>query len=157
MNDKNFFTIIELYILKSYTKNSYFLKHKNMQNRSDQGFIAAVLDKESEEKLKKLAIHPNIYCHHMTLAYRPDFEAWERYQDFLDKDITLVTIGMAKDDKGQAVLIEGCPSENTYPHITISCADGVTPKYSNEMFSRQKTEPIDIKLRARVEFIPFDK
>jgi len=45
-------------------------------------------------------------------------------------------IGRAYDEKGDALLVENPKSKNKYPHITLSCAEGVSPVYSNELFEK---------------------
>ncbi len=73
--------------------------------------------------------HNNLYGHHSTNKYKP------RSLDGVSvgKKVLLKIIGRAYDDKGDALLIENDWSENEYPHITLSCADGTTPQYSNEL------------------------
>ena len=48
----------------------------------------------------------------------------------------LKIIGRAYDEKGDALLVEDIKSENKYPHITLSCAEGVKPVYSHELIER---------------------
>jgi hypothetical protein len=63
-------------------------------------------------------------------------------------------IGEVFDEKGQAVLVEGFPSENKHPHITISCIEGVPPKYSNELVTRIPVQAFPIKeLSGKVVFV----
>jgi len=42
-------------------------------------------------------------------------------------------IGRAQDEKGDALIVENTKSNNEYPHITLSVAEGVSPVYSNEL------------------------
>ncbi len=42
-------------------------------------------------------------------------------------------IGRAWDEKGDALLVENAKSSNKYPHVTLSCAEGVSPVYSNQL------------------------
>jgi hypothetical protein len=120
-----------------------------------------VLDEASAANLKALASHPVVYCDHATIAFRPKPEVYAKYEGLVDRYLTLRTIGIAKDESGQAVALDGLPSENDQPHITISCADGVKPKYSNELLRRaheaDEISPLEMKLRARVQFIRFGK
>ena len=76
--------------------------------------------------------HKNVFVHHSTNWYKPlnlnDLEVG-------NKSI-LKIIGRASDQKGDALLVENTKSKNMYPHITISCADGIPPVYSNELLER---------------------
>lgn len=45
-------------------------------------------------------------------------------------------IGRAQDEKGDALLVENKKSSNAHPHITLSCAEGVSPVYSNELIEK---------------------
>lgn len=120
------------------------------------GYIAAVLDEASSAALRKLAVHPDVYCHHVTLAYRPTQEVWEKYVGMVMTRVELIAVGMKRDEKGQAVLIEGIRSENAHPHVTVSCAGGVRPNYSNELLrDLGDMTHIHIPLSALVQFIPF--
>jgi hypothetical protein len=50
---------------------------------------------------------------------------------------TLRVVGIAADEKGQAVLVEpSYPSTNPMPHVTVAVAEGVKPVYSNELLKR---------------------
>ena len=122
----------------------------------NNGYIAAVLTPESQERLKKFALYPTIYAHHLTLAYRPSRTVWEKYQDLIGKKIVLHVTGLLIDSKAQAAIVTGCPSENEHPHITISCAEGIPPKYSNELMQIKEITPISIELDAEVIFVPFE-
>lgn len=83
--------------------------------------------------------HSNIFCDHVTLRYKPD------NLDSIDlgKKSTLRIIGRAFDEKGDALLVDTDRSNNKYPHITLSCVDGVRPVYSNELFQKEKIEYFD--------------
>lgn len=74
-------------------------------------------------------IHNNLYGHHSTNKYKPksidDVE--------IGNKVLLKIIARAYDEKGDALLIENSKSENEFPHITISCADSISPQYSNEL------------------------
>ncbi len=54
----------------------------------------------------------------------------------LGKEVDYTMIGFAADDRGQAAAIAGpagLVGLNEVPHITISCAEGTKPVYSNEL------------------------
>jgi adenine/guanine phosphoribosyltransferase-like PRPP-binding protein len=106
-------------------------------------FVSAVLTRASQEELLEAfpPIHPNVYAHHATLAFKPSEPALDRYVPYLGERLYLSVIGYAEDDKGQAVVVDA-QSENRVPHVTISTADGVGPVYSNRLLE-QGYEPID--------------
>ncbi len=95
-------------------------------------FTALVVD--NPEKLLKMfpAKHSKVFAHHSTNWYKPtSIEGLE-----IGKKSLLKIIGQAYDQKGFAVLVENIKSKNKFPHITISCAEGVPPVYSNELLER---------------------
>lgn len=97
-------------------------------------FVSAVLTRASQDELLDAfpPIHPNVYAHHATLAFKPTEPALDRYVPYLGERLYLSVIGYGEDDKGQAVVVD-VQSENRIPHITISTADGVGPVYSNKL------------------------
>lgn len=76
--------------------------------------------------------HSKVFGHHSTIAFKPgnldDIE--------IGKMMTLKIIGRAYDEKGDALLVENSKATSKYPHITLSCAEGVSPVYSNELFEK---------------------
>lgn len=76
--------------------------------------------------------HKNVFGHHSTIAFKPKsldgIEVGKRWN--------VKILGRASDDKGDALLVENQKSRNKYPHITLSCAEGVGPIYSNELLER---------------------
>jgi hypothetical protein len=86
---------------------------------------------DNPEKLLQMfpAKHTKIFAHHSTNWYKPtSVEGLE-----IGKKIILKIIGQAYDQKGFAVLVENVKSKNKFPHITISCSEGIPPVYSNEL------------------------
>jgi len=129
---------------------------------TNQGYIAAILTPDSADALREIAIHPHLHCHHLTLAYRPDEVAWHRFGSLVGTRVRLRAIAHAWDLRGQAVVVSGIESCNAVPHITVSCAAGTKPVYSNELLARvcvrdqyEGAECIDLELEAYVEFVPF--
>jgi len=82
-------------------------------------------------------IHSKVYAEHMTIAFRPSPEIEEQLMSRKGERVTLMVISHTSDDKGQAVVVDGFKrADYGVPHITISCADGVSPKYSNELIGK---------------------
>lgn len=76
--------------------------------------------------------HKNVYVHHSTIEFMPkDGNSLE-----IGKVQKLKIIGRVSDDRGDALLVESPKSNNKYPHITLSCADGVSPMYSNVLIEK---------------------
>lgn len=87
--------------------------------------------------------HQRAFAHHATIAFKP--------QDIsgisVGKEVTLQAVGRAFDEKGDALILEGGQTRQKHLHITLSCAEGVSPVYSNELIERAiregKVENID--------------
>lgn len=120
--------------------------------------VSAVLTPESRSRLLAAVppVHPVVYAHHVTTAFDPDPETLERYRAFDGQRIKVPVTAVAVDDKAQAVLV-GVKSENEYPHITISVAEGVKPRYSNDLFTVADLQHINVfTLEADVVIEPLD-
>jgi hypothetical protein len=88
-----------------------------------------ITDKES--LLKKFPpIHENVYATHSTIAFMPETDLDGIEVGKIEK---MKIIGRVSDKYGDALLVENPKSANAHPHITLSCADGVEPQYSNQM------------------------
>lgn len=121
-------------------------------------FVSAVLTPESQTLLLKRVppIHEKVYAHHVTMAYKPDPVTLEYYRQFEGKPLRIPVVATAQDDKAQAVLV-GAESENDYPHITISTADGVAPAYSNTLLKTVDINHVPIfTVEAIVTIEPLD-
>lgn len=119
-------------------------------------FFSVVLDEESQAQVRKLAIHPNVYGHHMTVAFRPDESELPKLRAVVGREYILNASRLAADEKGQALRVSGAPSLNKNPHVTVSCAEGTEPKYSNELLSHEQGEPVDLVLRGTLFEEPLD-
>lgn len=76
--------------------------------------------------------HKKIFAHHSTIEFKPrninNIAVGKKYE--------IKILGRATDNKGDALLVENPKSKNKYPHITVSCAEGIPPMYSNELLER---------------------
>lgn len=90
-----------------------------------------VVDKE--DLIKKFPPkHKKIFAHHSTIAFKPkDLDSIN-----IGKKSKMKIIGRVFDDKGDALLVENPKSNNKYPHISLSCIEGVEPVYSNELIEK---------------------
>jgi hypothetical protein len=91
--------------------------------------------------------HENVFGHHTTLQYNP--ETFDSVQP--GKISLLKIIARVFDDQGDALLVETDRSEKEYPHITLSCAEGVRRAYSHEMIKKFAAENKIIYLEEPVE------
>ncbi len=91
----------------------------------------------SEELFKKFPPkHSERHGTHSSIEYDPkSLDGIE-----VGRPFTLKIIGRAYDEKGDALLVENAKSKLKYPHITLSCAVGTNPVYSNELIERAVAE-----------------
>ena len=75
--------------------------------------------------------HSKVFAHHSTNKFRPEDAADLE----VGRKVRIKILARVSDDKGDVLLVENPKSENTQPHITLSCADGVAPKYSQELLA----------------------
>lgn len=100
--------------------------------------IQIILDGSSRAQLLSSfpPMHPNVFAHHITVAFKPSVEQAARLAEECGREVDINIAGEASDENCQAVLVSGVDSNNKMPHITISCADGVKPVYSNELLEK---------------------
>jgi len=106
-----------------------------MENNKEKPFInyTAEFVKDTPSLLKQFVPkHEKVFGHHSTIAFKPD----NLDQIEIGKEYKLKVIGRVFDDKGDALLVDNNKSNNKYPHITLSCAAGVSPVYSNELIEK---------------------
>lgn len=94
--------------------------------------------------------HLKVFAHHSTISFRPSgLEGID-----IGRESSMKITARVFDEKGDALLVENSKSSFKYPHITLSCAAGVPPVYSNELIDKailNKTvqffeQPIEIKV-----------
>lgn len=87
---------------------------------------------------------------HMTSAFKPPIEEVAAMP--LGHEVILTVTGWAADEKAQAVLVSGFPSDRSDPHITVAVAQGVAPAYSKELLARGHTSVRGISVRGTVGY-----
>lgn len=99
-------------------------------------YSAIVLDDKSRSKLLVALGHHipagwKVIAHHLTVAFGKPFP--ESIKNFLDANCELRAVEIGKSDMAIAVKVEGCPTENAIPHITLAVneAAGGKPVMSN--------------------------
>jgi len=108
-------------------------------------YWAVKLNNESIAKLLSSCppIHPNVYAEHLTLAFKPTDEEEDYWAKRHGDAVTLHVNKFAFDNRGQAVMASGIErSRGGITHITISCANGVSPVYSNELLASQELQDL---------------
>ena len=76
--------------------------------------------------------HERVFGHHSTIAFKPaSLDGIE-----IGKKSIMKILARAYDEKGDALLVENQKSNNENPHITLSCAEEVSPVYSNELLKK---------------------
>ena len=112
-------------------------------------YWAVLLEKEHSKALQAIfqPAHPNIYAEHTTIVFQPDEEQDVKWMKRLGERVELLIVGHAKDDKGDAVVVEGIEREGGgIPHITLSCADKTKPFYSNALLAKGFTKTLPVRV-----------
>jgi len=117
--------------------------------------VKALLTPGSQQiLLQRIApVHEWVKGTHMTIAFNPPMERFEqKYQPIIGQPVALRVVGQAQDEKGQAVVVEAM-SENRIPHITISCASGIGPVYSNQLLAGgyEPLQPFNLEAEVAIE------
>jgi len=121
-------------------------------------YSAVILDEKSRSKLLSFV---NSYipdgwkkiANHMTInlgEINPEFEK------YLGMTIPLKVIGVGFSDKVIAVKVEGFPTKNKIPHITVAVnrQAGGKPKMSNDITNWQPIQ-FSLELTGKVEEVPY--
>ncbi len=106
------------------------------------------------------AKHPQVHGGHVTLVFKPSPAQLEAITPHLGKEVEVEVTGMAIDDRGQAVTVEipselkvtpESPKDTRIHHVTLSCAEGVSPVYSNELLKGAIVPPsVPLRLKGVV-------
>lgn len=76
--------------------------------------------------------HSRVLAHHSTIELNPS--TWSKIET--GKSYKIKILGRAFDEKGDVLLVENPKSKNKFPHITLSCAEGVSSSYSNTLLQK---------------------
>lgn len=106
-----------------------------------KGILWIKLTEESKMKLLNLVptLYPKIFADHVTLFY--NIELSDEYTSLLKAQVEISLKTNSYNDRIQAVTIDigDLPSQNTFPHITVSAKDGIKPVESNTMLRLEHT------------------
>jgi hypothetical protein len=114
-------------------------------------YLGVFLEPKSSDDLAEwfarsvMPLHATRYCHHMTAMFKPTPDMVRAFP--LRVNCTLRIVGWAADEKGQAVVVRpSCAIDfatgQKHPHVTVACAEGVQPFYSNELIERSHVSVI---------------
>jgi hypothetical protein len=104
-------------------------------------YVGVFLDRASRDLLlaRVPARHSKIFADHLTIAFGKELEN----KTFpIGLKVEMEVLGSADDEKGQAAIIAAKDKVvelvgiYKHPHITISCAEGTKPVYSNELIPK---------------------
>lgn len=111
------------------------LESKDMYKPSSGvSYTCVLLDKASKNKLldvfgSDIPTDWNIFAHHMTITLGEMKDKTD-----LGKEVTLRVTKVGLSDLAMAVQVEGYPTKNTIPHVTLAVnPDGGKPKDSNDI------------------------
>jgi predicted kinase len=112
-----------------------------VKNEDKVLYSAVVLDKESQSKLLEQFPAPEGWrkiAHHMTIVFGKGLED----KSEVGKEVELTVTELGISDMAMAVKVEGYPSVNKIPHITIAVNDkeGGKPVMSNNITNWDKVD-----------------
>lgn len=122
-------------------------------------YVGYFLSEEAKKYLLKVAPpkHPNVFADHLTLAFGRHMGGPYPIGQIEELEV----IGELSDERGQCVIVrpdnvKEWLAPNQSPHITISCADGIRPIYSNELLkcSPQELWRKPLHLLSIMDFSP---
>jgi hypothetical protein len=101
--------------------------------------------KDLEQFLKNFVLENPFTDFHTTLCFKPSEEENKYYSEFIGKEIKVKIVGIARDSKAVALVVEvdkkiKC-QENS--HITIATFNNTKPVYSLELIKKGNIEPLD--------------
>ena len=87
--------------------------------------------------------HPNVYADHATLFFKPSEMAVKIAEERRGHPVDLFVLAEVFDEKGHALWL-GCSYhdidhsivQQEFLHVTISCANGTSPVYSNTLLKK---------------------
>ena len=109
-------------------------------------YSAVVLDNQSSEYLlnrfsEEIPNEWNKFAHHMTISFGKGIED----ESLLGNIVVLTVTQLGISDMAIAVRVEGFPSKNKIPHITLAVnPDGGKPVMSNKIENWIDIEPFEI-------------
>jgi hypothetical protein len=104
-----------------------------MEEKEKQVVYTGLFVVDQEDLLLKFPPqHGKVFAHHSTLEFMPT----DTHDVEMGNIQNLKILGRVSDEKGDALLVESPKSKSKYPHITLSCAEGISANYSNELIAK---------------------
>lgn len=117
-------------------------------------YIGIFLDERSAHLLRGRAVHSEVKCHHLTIAFRPGMDMEGHFANRLGETVEIQGTQIVSDDRIQAlrcVLPWNIGSMiASVPHVTMSHVKGVPPKESTDLLLRttpRRTRSMPLKGR----------
>lgn len=128
-----------------------------LMEKAKVGYLALILDRFSAEVLKSVAKLPKVHCHHCTVAYGVREDELQEYRHLLNQVIKVQGVKLVRSARVQTLVIEGIEVKSDYPHVTISCANGVKPGEALQLLQsgQGNEEEFSCSLQGTVTFVPF--
>ena len=76
------------------------------------GYVALILDAETRQDVTEYARYENKLATHVMMAFRPSNAVYNKYKELLGKELTFTITAVCWDEQGEALRVEGVPSEN---------------------------------------------
>jgi hypothetical protein len=127
-------------------------------------YLGLFLTPESQRKLLKQfpPKHGEVHADHVTLQFKPTKEqmtALKRRRRLGDR-VDVEVVGYAEDGQAQAVVVklpEDLKLDGRTPHVTLSTAKGVEPRYSNELLGRGYKPMPPVTVRGVLDGPPISR
>jgi hypothetical protein len=126
-------------------------------------FLALFLDEASKKLLLEVfqPKHPKVFAEHLTLAFGGAVKGLPDEFRIGHSVVPFDVCGWAENEKGQTAIcskkgLESLLAPDQPPHITISCAEGVPPKYSKELLTKAENKPLvtTLTLKGVLDYFP---
>lgn len=129
------------------------------KNGKAKGYFSLVLDSQSQQKLRKLAIHPIVVAEHVTIAFRPSENVSRELSKKLDQTFRIKVKKLMSNEDIQAVTVDIDGLKRMDPglaHVTISHTSNAKPVDSNRLVvNPENQESLQLNLSGTLKFISF--
>lgn len=135
---------------------------ERLRRELEKRSLYVVLDRESQEAARALAVHPEVRADHVTLAHgvHPSSldPAWIPAGASVGDRVELRAVGHAKNERVQALVVEMAgsthrPYDGGMLHVTISFATDARASESNDLLETVAAARIELPLRGTIEWV----
>lgn len=126
-------------------------------------FLALTINNIDRLNLIRTFINPTsagkVWVQHVTIAFQPDMDTILEFAPKMNQFFQIEVLGFVKDEKASALIVRlfDIQSKNKFPHITLQTAEGIPPKYSNELIATAETinwEVDHLTFKGKLELFP---